>query len=279
MTDTRLSHSSATTLIGCEQRYWHYKVNQTPKDIDFDDNGQQFAIGKSFHYILETTKYRHPKESLLNFNDLLDYCEHNEGLDPDHRLLVVAMVLKFLRVFKPTGLQLVACEFEIPSKTVIGFVDSIVKKENGDWYILDLKTAKNIYGNLKASLPKNRQLNLYAYFYKDFAKKFDLDLKKFKGCYYWVTTKVTRKRRPDEKDSEYILRVAEAIKSIPFKVNAKEMNPKECMNNHERLYKRSLELREGATPCKNFENCFSYFTPCPYWSNCHGDTFTTMSGE
>lgn len=275
-TDTRLSYSSASLLMGCETRYKHYKVLGTDKDPDYEDNQEQFVIGKSFHRVLEETKHRSFKEAGLKVTTLMDRCMEEEGLSEKDVPLVHAMVLSYLREFNSHGLQCHEVEFDIQDeeKIVIGFVDALVTDNDGGWWILDLKTSRSVRTGLAAQLPLNRQLNLYAYFYKQFAKRFGFKQKDFKGCIYSVTTKSVAKQKKDEEYPNYVLRMADSIRTKLFFIGKEKMRPDFIYKQHLDLYKRSMELRGGAPAKMNLDYCFSYFKPCPYFSNCYGYTYT-----
>jgi len=276
--DTRLSHSSASILLGCEKRYFHYKVAKDDKDSDYNDSQDHFVIGSSFHQVLERTLYRPAKDAGMKIADLFEECAKDHGLKSDDVPLVHAMVLSFLRVFKEKGLEVVDVEFSIDSKEVIGFIDSLVKDKDGNWWIMDLKTARSVQMGLTAKLPMNRQLNLYASFADQFAAKYDLDIDKFKGCIYSVTTKSLAKQKKTEEYNDYVMRMAGLVRTIIFEVEKEKMNPELIRDMHMDLHKRSLELRAGEAPRMNLEYCFNYFSPCPYWSRCHNCTYTEGNG-
>lgn len=280
--DTRLSYSSARLLQGCEQRYWHYKVSKTQQDSDVEDNTKAFAIGSSFHKVLEDNKH----EELLNIepaerNDLivreLEKCVQTEGLDEKDMALTHAMLIKYLRLRKKQGFKTLACEYSIPSKLVIGFIDLIEEDPNGGWWISDMKTAKTFWSTLVARLPQDRQINLYSHFAMDVARDLKLDLTKFKGCRYLVTTKSAAKKKANESYMDFVARMANGlIKSYAIEIPVSKLNPAAVYNEHVELHKRSMQLREGEAPTKNFGYCENYFKPCPYWSQCHGDEFTNL---
>jgi hypothetical protein len=52
------------------------------------------------------------------------------------------------------------------------------------------------------------------------------------------------------------------------------MQPEVIWSLFNEMHNRALEIHAGEAPKKNFSACFNYFSPCPYFSNCHGDTFT-----
>lgn len=272
--DTRLSYSSQSLLTNCQQRYVYYKVDKVDKDKDAaarDDS--HFAIGKSFHYILEVSNHEKPAK----IGALLEYCVQNEGLKEEDTALVHGMVLQYLRLRKDSGWTAVKCEHSIKDPAVIGFIDLIEKKEDGSWCISDMKTAATFYPNKIAELPSNVQLNLYASFYKEIAKEYDLDPKKFLGCRYLVTTKSKAKQQAKESYNDFVMRLVNKkhVKShnifIPKALMRIEATRKEFMND----YKTSLKLRSGKLkPTKNYTYCNAFFKGCDYFSRCHGQEYS-----
>lgn len=271
-----LSYSSARLLQGCERRYWHYKVNNTAKDDDAQDDTKAFAVGKSFHFVLEKSKHLKPDKIV---NDL-EYCVQEFGLAEEDIALTHAMILKYLRLRKRQNFEALGIELEIKDDTTIGFVD-LVERDNdtGLWWITDLKTAKTFWKTTISRLPQDRQLNLYASFAKFIAKELGLKFKDFGGCRYRVTTKSTAKQRKGESYVEYVKRLVDSnIKSYDVEIPKIKLNPIEVKEEHKRLHARSIKLKEleENKVSQNFGYCENYFKPCPYWSKCHGDNFTNM---
>jgi len=268
--DTRLSYSSSTLVSNCEQRYYYYKVKKVDKDKDAaarDDS--HFHIGTSFHHVLEMSMHEKPED----IDSDLEYCIQNEGLKEEDKGLVHAMVLQYLRLRKGSGFKAIACEYAIEDKVVIGYVDLIeVHEESGDWFISDLKTAKTFYDSKIAELPANPQLNLYASFYKEIAKKYDLDPEKFRGCRYLVCTKSSAKQQPKETYAGYVMRMVDKklVKAIFITIPKELMRIDATRKEIIRLHERTIELRQGAKPIKNLSYCNSFFRPCDYFSRCHG---------
>lgn len=263
--NTALSYSSATLLNNCEQRYWHYKVASTPKDSDVEDDYAAFEIGKTFHEVLE--KNLHTRDRL---DDLLnEACKEYKTFE--HQLMIKAMLWKYLDVHEASGLKCVACELPISSKEVIGFVDAFMADNRGNWWICDLKTAGRWYESTLAKLASDHQLNLYSHFAELMAGLLNLDPNKFKGCLYRVTTKTTISQKNNESDDAYLNRLYKTVKSFDISIPKEVMPIEEVWQRHLESYDRSIELRNGEAPKRNYNYCESYFRPCPYWSNCHGD--------
>lgn len=274
MSNTQLSYSSGNLLKNCEQKYFWYKVAQVPKDPDSEQNDTAFNVGKCFHYVLETND--HSEKDLVK---LLTAGVHEFSV-PEHQAMIHAMLLRYLQVHIRSGLEVVHCELQMSNDEFIGFIDVIMKDpETGEWWIVDLKTASWFKMATAARLHNDVQLNLYSYFANLIAPQFDLDPDKFAGARYRVTTKSTLKQKATESYEAYVKRMAKGIKSYDVIIPAAKMNPKGIYEEHMDLHKRSLELRDGAVPKKNFTYCESYFRPCEYWSRCHGKTCSELEEE
>lgn len=276
--DTRLSHSSARLLEGCERKYWHYKVNNTPKDVDIEDDTAAFKIGTSFHYILEVSMHKKPEK----MGELLEYCVQNIGLLEKDVGLVHAMVLSYLRLRKTQTLEAIACEYAIDDPNIIGYIDLIERDTvTGNWTISDLKTAKTFWATLVARLPSDRQLSLYASFYKQVAEAFNLDPDKFVGCRYKLTTKSAAEQQAKESYSEYVMRMVDKklVKSYDIFIPKEKLHIDQTIQAHLELYQKAEYLRAGNKGRQNFSYCESYFKPCAWYSQCHGSSFTELSGS
>ncbi len=273
--DTRLSYSSASTLRGCEQKYTHYKVLNTPIDSDQSRDTKAFNLGKAFHHILEMSKHEKPEK----IGALLEECVQTFGIEEEETGLVHAMVLKYLRLRSKQNMRCIACEYIIKDPMVVGFIDLIEEDlDTGLWWISDMKTAKTFYPTTKARLPMDRQLNLYASFASQIAEEFGLDLEKFGGCRYKVTTKSTAKQRKTESYNDYVMRMVDSyIKSYDVIVPKDKLHVEAVVKEFTENWERTMELRAGEEPKKNFGYCESYFKPCEYWSQCHGANFTDIT--
>lgn len=269
--DTRLSSSSATAMRGCEQKWYHYKVAKSDKDPDHEESNA-FIVGKAFHYIIEKTNHEAPKKIL----PLLKECSEHEdiGLKKEDYPLLIGMVHSYCELHKKMGLSVVACEEELSDEEFIGYVDAILKDDKtGQWWIEDNKTYANFSPSNAAGWGNHVQLNLYAYFAPVLAKKYKLNIKKFAGCRIRVTTKPRIKQKAKESLKDLANRFKETCASYDVEIPIGIMNPEHHMQEHKYLHQRSLELWNGHdTPIKNYDNCFSYFKPCEYWSKCHRDT-------
>ncbi len=268
MTDAiRMSHSSANLINSCERKYFYKKVSQVAPDVEQEQ--RHFVLGKVFHLALEKCLHRSEEYS----EEMLADAAHEEGLDNEQDIAMIhGMILKYLILHRKSELEVAICEIAVGNDKTIGYVDAIMKDDCGFWYICDLKTAGRFDDNLMARLIKDQQLNLYAYFIDQIAEKLDLDIEKFAGCLYRVTTKATIKWNKRETRQEYIERVFERIESYSIFIPKEMLKPKAAYDTIIKAQERATKLKESdETEAKQcFNSCFDYFRPCDFFSQCYG---------
>lgn len=274
----RISYSSSNTYQGCNRRYYYDKIMKPKWDPDYTDNAKALRIGKAFH---ETLEYCLHDVQQLTRNHLGRAFENNNVDDPTEQGMIYAMVQKYLKLHRKSGLRVVGIELEIGDDDVIGYIDAILMDANGNWWIVDLKTAAKLSNSLLSRLSKDPQLNIYSYYRGQVSDQLKIDPAKFMGVRYRVTTKSTIKLGKKETMNEFAKRVYERIESYDIGVLAKDLNPTGVHNHFMALLgkMRSMELIPEKDIPQNFTNCESYFKPCPYWSRCYGSTFTNAAAK
>lgn len=254
----KLSYSSMKTLQSCEQKYSHYKILKTANDSDYTES-DALGLGKAFHQVLERTLH-------LDYNDNLileAMTEHK--VDSSDRDLLTVMLRKYVDYRKKSGIKIIKCELPIATAHYTGFIDYIAVQGN-KWYIGDLKTAGRHDENLLSQLPLDPQLNLYSHFADDlYIAVPSLNDKEFAGCLY---TQVIKSKASTPKGLESGVKVFEMV--VPVEV----MNPDLIWSLFNEVHNRAIELHAGEAPKKNLSSCFNYFSPCQYFSHCHGKTFS-----
>jgi len=260
-------------LKACSQKYYHYKIAATPVDPDFEQDSSVFNIGTTFHYVLEMTKHVYPHP---DFARLLESKCLELKLDKDDMAMIHGMLLKYHKLHQETGLTCIYAELELSSDEFYGLVDVVlVNQVTGDWWLADLKTAARLNNFVLARLHQDLQLNLYASFCNLIADYLELDIAKFKGCRYRVTTKPTIKRKSTETYLEFVVRNYTSAKTYDVPIPIEKMNPKQARESHAQLWHLANDLRSGKVlPEKNFAACDGYFKPCSYWSQCMSATHT-----
>jgi len=254
----KLSYSSMKTLQSCEQKYSHYKILNTPNDPDYTES-DALGLGKAFHQVLERTLHQDYNEALI----IEAMTEHK--VDPSEKELLTVMLKKYVEYRKASGIKVIKCELPLGTSSYLGFIDYIAIQGN-KWYIGDLKTAGRHDENILSQLPLDPQLNLYAYFAEDlYIAVPSLEGKQFAGCLYTQTIKSKASTSSG---------LDKGVKVIETLVPAESMNPKLVWSLFNEVHNRAVELHNGEAPRKNLSSCFNYFSPCPYFSQCHGKTFT-----
>ncbi len=274
VTGIRISYSSSTTFQGCQRKFFYQKVAKEDIDPDVDDDGKALRIGKAFHYVLELC---HHHKSLLKPDHYKKSFIENQVDSRGEQGLIVAMVKKYLELHLKSNLGIKGIEVMIgDEKNFIGYIDVILADKNGNWWIVDLKTAARLQASLLSRLSRDPQLNVYAKFVKEVARKCELDVEKFQGVRYRVTTKATIKCGQKETLKEFAKRCYDRIESYDIAIGKKDLIPDEVWENFMRMLKemRALEGKNEEDVPQNFGHCESYFKPCHYWSRCYGKTFT-----
>lgn len=254
----KLSYSSMNTLQTCEQKYVNYKVLKLPDDPDYVKS-DALGLGSAFHEVLEKTLHTSYNESLI----IAAMTEHK--VDPSDKDLLTVMLDKYVKFRKASGIKVVKCELQLVTSEYNGFVDGIAVRGN-EWFILDLKTAGRHDESILPRLPLDPQLNLYAHFAEDMVIAVpELEGKRFAGCLYSQTLK---SKAGTMKGLEAGVKVIEMF--IPVEV----MNPDLIWSLFNEVHNRAVELHAGEAPRKSLASCMAYFSPCQYFSTCHGSTFT-----
>jgi hypothetical protein len=275
----RISYSSSNTFLGCQRRFYYQKVKKVDFDPDFEDNAKALRIGKAYHSVLEYCK--HSKMAILPEHYRQSF-EENAVSSPTEQGMIAAMVRKYLSLHARTKLIVVGIEIKVGNEVdYIGFIDVVLADMNGNWWICDLKTAAKLNASLLSKLSRDPQLNIYSYFADEVAEKCGLDLKKFQGVRYRVTTKCAIKCNNKESIKEFSKRCFDRVESYDIAVPKKDLDPAKVHTRFMELLKemRSLEGKPEEKVPQNFTYCESFFKPCPYWSRCYGKTYTTNAEQ
>jgi hypothetical protein len=279
MADHKLEHkglspSSLQLFMGCNRRYFYKKIAKVPIDGDAPEDQESFEVGKAFHKVLENTKhsltgisYDQVRETVSEFK-----VENVDQAAP----LIFAMLKSYDDMHKKSGLEVVACELPIETDTFYGITDVILQDGDG-WYIGDMKTAASFSQNLIPTLPRHPQLNLYVAHRHFIAEKLGLNVEKFQGCRYRLTTKSKIGRKDGEVLEKYINRLSGVVRSYDFFIPKALLDPEELRQMHAKVWdyieKNRHELDASKFP-QNPGGCMSYFKPCEFWSKCHKRQFT-----
>lgn len=268
----RLSYSSSTLFQGCKRKFYYKK-----KDYDMDSDSNQdttaLRVGSAFHQIQEDCL--HSKDRFGPHIASKAWADQQIE-EVSQQQMILAMCQKYWELHEKQKLSIICCEIEIGDEDVIGYVDAVMSDENGNWYIVDLKTAGRLNSSLLSRLSRDVQLNLYSYYAAQIAKIHDLDLDKFAGTRYRVTTKCTIKKQAKETPKEFRNRCYGKIESYDIFIPAKDLIPEETHKNILKLRGESMSLLRmpmDEVP-QNMSYCENYFKPCEWWSKCYGHNFT-----
>lgn len=261
----QLSYSSAKTLLSCEQKYWHYKVNKSPVDPD-SEQSDALAVGKAFHTTVELSNH---KQFVKEY--LLKAVKENEC--EEHIALIEAMAKNYVEYHRYSGLKVVKCELGIQDDTFLGYIDAIATDSEGGWWIIDLKTAGRYDPSIIPTLPLDPQLNLYS----SYASRIEEMLPElkgftFRGTRYRIVTKSTMAQKAKETLEKYVERLQGSVKCVDISIPVTAMNPQGAKERHTEVWQRASKLHGGEAPLKNYGSCMAYFRPCEYFSQCHGKT-------
>lgn len=269
----RISYSSSNLLQGCERRFWHEKVDKTSHDPDYTDDSTALRLGKAYHEVLELVFHR---KAALAKRFFLQAFENNAINTDTERAYIYAMVHRYLTLHGKSGLRAKNVEIRVGNDDYIGYIDAIMVDKNGNWWIVDLKTAARLNGSLLSRLSKDPQLNLYSRFADQVAEVCDLDMDLFAGVRYRVTTKPTIRITKKESFTEFTKRCYERVEAYDIGIPVADLDPEGSYKHIMTLLDRANTLDESPAEVakQNFTYCESYFRPCPYWSQCYGSTFS-----
>ena len=275
--NVRISYSSSQTFQGCNRKFYYEKIRKFDHDPDCDPDTKALRLGKAFHEVLE---FCHHHKSLLKLEHFQKAFKNN-GIDtPTEQGYIHAMVRKYLKLHLMSNLGIKAIEMKVGNSVdYLGFIDAVMGDSRGNWWIVDLKTAGRLSEALLSRLSLDPQLNIYSYFKAAIAKEKGLDVDKFRGVRYRVTTKPQIKCGAKEKLKDFVQRCMERIESYDISIPANELNPEFAYNRLMGLLDeaRALQEMDEKDISQNYGYCESYFKPCPYWSRCYGHTFTAAA--
>lgn len=246
------------TLQSCEAKYCHNKVYNSPKDADYEES-DALGLGKAFHGVLEKNLHKSYSEQDI-ISAMVEFNVPTSDKD-----LLTTMLKKYVEFRVLSGIKVVKCELQITTHNYNGFIDYIAVSGN-KWYIGDLKTTARHDESILSRLPLDPQLNLYAHF----ADQIDIVVPEivgleFAGCLY---SQITKSKAGTQKGLDAGVKVVETF--VPIE----SMNPDMMWKLFEDAQLRAEELHAGEAPKKNFGSCMAYFSPCQFFSQCHGSTFT-----
>lgn len=270
-----LSPSSLNLFLGCNRRYYHKKIAKTPQDTDYREDQEALSVGKAFHKVLEIKKHILDGLKLFEVFDVVkEYFPDNPG---GHTPMIFAMLDKYNVMHKKSRLRAIAVEIEIETPVFFGIVDVVLEDDYGNYWIGDMKTAAAYRHDLIPQLPGHPQLNLYAFYQVELARKLGLDPSKYMGCRYRMTTKSKIVQNSKDTIEMYIDRLRKSVKSYDFIIPKEKMSPGIIAGVHRKIgtFVNAHLSEDMYTP--NYSNCLNFFRPCEFYSNCHSGRFSDLN--
>jgi hypothetical protein len=271
-----MSYSSRKDLHTCARKWFFKKVAKVNRDDDLVEDDIHLRLGTAYHSLLEINE-----EHRRATPNQAHYLATELDLEPEHEGQILAMAWAYSEFFSRLGVNCVAFEHRLLSDSVLGYIDRIyLNPQTREWYIVDHKTAKKMSNGLPERLLRDEQTHSYFSFVDDICESLGLEMEKFSGCCYTVCYKPQYKMKAGETPFDYATRVLPKIKIEQFTFMPDEKFTKQVRGGLEAdwMYQQSVKKKSEQdpdwTPPPNFNSCFDYFRPCPYWSRCYGRKYT-----
>ena len=240
------------TALTCQMKYFHNKIAQTPVDADYEES-DALSLGKAFHNVLENTMHERYTDALI-INAIKEF-----NVSMEDKPLLAAMLENYVKLHKSSGLKVVKCELKIETTKYIGYIDFVAQDEDG-WWIGDLKTTSRHDPSILPRLHRDPQMNLYAHFADDIGRALQMN-GPFLGIRYRQSVKSKAKTEKGLK---------EGCKAYDIVIPANLLETKDTWSNFEDAHRLVEELHSGLAPKPNYNACMEYFSPCQFFSQCHG---------
>jgi hypothetical protein len=277
-----LSPSSFKLYQACQRKYFLEKIVEAPADPDAEDDTEALTVGKIFHKVLEDTRH---ELAGVTVGRVAETAKEFAMEDPDTAAMIWAMLYAYKRTHEASGLKVLECEKVVDTPDFYGIVDAVMASPQGEWWIVDMKTAASWNPDaLIPTLPTDLQMTLYTQHAPIIAEFLGLDMRDFQGCRYRAAIKMRIMRKADESIGEYATRLAKVARCYDIEIPKRVIKAGIVAEEHYAArvnINQKIELAAACSPeiaasyfLKNRGNCMSYFRPCKYWSQCHGQTFT-----
>ena len=272
----RMSYSSRKDLHTCARKWFFKKVKRVDRDDDLVEDDIHLRLGTAYHSLLELCKehMRATPEQAHFFAIELD-------LEPLHEGQILAMARAYAEFFKKLEVESIGFELRLLTDSIVGYVDRIYHRpSDGAWWIVDHKTAKKMANGLPERLLRDEQLASYYSLREQICEELKLDLNKFAGCCYTVCHKPNYVIKTGETPAEYAARIEPKIEICQYTFMPDDKFARQTRGGleadwiYQQCTERAFEQNPETLPGANFNACFDYFRPCPYWSQCYGVKFS-----
>ena len=284
----KVTYSALKMFKNCQRKYKNRYIREIVA-MGYDD--EKLFLGSLIHNCLEIWYKTNSRKKVLE-------------IIPPENLLARAMIVSYIKKYATEPFEVVAVEKEFSvdiinpetnrqskSFTLAGKVDAIVKMENGQYYILEHKTASSINNTYLDALWTDFQIIIYSLF---------LGVK-ITGVVYNIIGKAKLKQAEGETEEEYQERRSKLMaKNKSFRTSAKRKMPESDQAYFKRLLKKYKEdnmfhreeiiiskplledlkfelwdLTQALLDAKNkdryYKNgdfCFNYNSACQYYELC-----------
>lgn len=301
--DIRVSYSMLSTFRNC-RKACKYRYNDGLKPLE---TAKALRYGSMSHEALEKFHLTRDPNEVSEY--IKQYYETRPELDTSEYITTKAMLNGYCDKYREEDFDVVWVEkdFEgpiidmntynpIPGVRMVGKIDGLIKKkETGEYWLLENKTAAKIDGNYLEKLWVDFQIIMYCYYVK---KVFNIDCK---GVLYNVILKCNLKREEGESEEDFKQRHLaacsknksgksnikrkgeESLADFEARVNEFYRNP-ECYHrediyisraNQKRVISEISELTKAYISCVkrgvwylNTDHCFRWGRPCEYYPIC-----------
>lgn len=276
-----ITYSSSTTFQWCPRRYyWRYERGWSQAQVS-----DALAIGSLVHKGLETIH----TDGYGAFDAAQEaiYTEaQQEGWTEEHALTASFLTEQYTLRYSDEkfGWESIAVEpvFHVDIGDGLDFagkIDWIVQNSDGDFWVVECKTAYKIDNDYLRKLPLDRQITLYM------MAAGHMGIKPIKGIVYDVIGKPNKYRRQGESLPVYLGRVSIEYASAPGTYFARQS----CFRTDEDFDAAMQSLRNTARlirECRDDDywdqhtgTCFLRNRECPYVKLCvEGETERVVTG-
>jgi hypothetical protein len=257
----KISASGADMYLSCQRKYWHKRINKTSEDLDYKAPNY-FAFGKACADIQQAVG---PNPVKLMTSELIFRICQQHSLDVNQAARIMAVLRKYYGSFSQD--EIFDCEKWLEHPVLVGKIDKKIRRD-GKVYICEDKTASDINPALRQTLKTDNQLCLYS----ACAEQCEAE-----GIIYRVVSKPKEKRKKEESWESYTQRcTCEALELV---FDFAELDVAGCLARLD-VVQKEIEVKEDKElfSC-NLKNCTQFYSPCPWYSQCHEKTYSETQGE
>jgi PD-(D/E)XK nuclease superfamily protein len=264
--DGRLSFSGMTTFLACPRKYALQYMDKIERD-----QGDQTAMerGSLFHSFAEHDGAVSDEEVVETLEDPFQVARvkaaYKQYSDAERRGIFPKMKHKEVKLYSE-------------EHQYLGYVDMIGVKNDGQWYLGELKTTGYLDPQKWSTMSINMQTALYSAMSVDFAHENFLLKTDFQGISFRSVVfaakkplKQNKRNKEDESPSDYATRI-EGLAQVHHQIiKPADYQEHEVVQTFTYVKERidSLCGNSSRAP-RNTQSCFMYNRPCDFFKHCHG---------